>query len=386
VNNGSIKLANIFGIRIGVNASWFVVLGLFILILSSEFQQTVNASETVSYLTAVFAVFLFFLSVVLHELGHALVARRNGIGISGIDLWFFGGVAKMERDTDSPGVEFRVSAAGPAVTLLIVAICVPIVVAIYGSQVLFDIAFLKEGVSASPAAVLVSWLAMINTVLFAFNMIPAFPLDGGRIARAVVWKITGDRFKATKVAATVGQGFGYLLMALGVSFIFTSGISSGLWWLVLGFFLNQSARSATLQNAVSQKVAAISVDDVMERDPFTVPEDTTVDRAQEEYFFRYRWPWFPVVDRSHRIVGLIDEHQVRDASQQAALVKDLMIPVDKEWLIKASEPVENAFGSERLRSFGTLLAVDSDGVLKGLLTTKHIRRVFESIANIKPTE
>ena len=132
--SGSIKLARIFGIRIGVDASWFLVLFFFIFIVSGSFKNALDTSDTVAYGTAVVSVLLFFVSLVLHELGHALVARRSGIEITGIDLWFFGGVAKLSRDTKSPGEEFKVAIAGPLVTLVIVGICVGIGVALYGQN------------------------------------------------------------------------------------------------------------------------------------------------------------------------------------------------------------------------------------------------------------
>src|SRR3954451_19588970 len=180
-SGGSIQLMRIFGIRIGVNPSWFIVLFIFIFWLSSSFRQTMNASDTTAYAMAVAAALLFFFSLILHELGHAVVAQRNGIEIAGIDLCFFGGVARMSRDTDSPGVEFRVSAAGPAVTALIVAVCIGIGAILVGPNDFVDAARQQNDAASSPAVLLVSFLASINALVFVFNLIPAFPLDGGRI-------------------------------------------------------------------------------------------------------------------------------------------------------------------------------------------------------------
>jgi Zn-dependent protease len=181
----------VFGIRIGVNPSWFLVLFIFIFWLSGSFRATLNSSDTTAYATAVAAALLFFISLILHELGHALVAKRNGIEIAGIDLWFFGGIARMSRDTDSPGVEFRVSAAGPAVTLLVVLICFGIGALLVGPHDFLDSARLESDAASSPGVLLVSFLASINALVFLFNLIPAFPLDGGRIASAIVGKVTG---------------------------------------------------------------------------------------------------------------------------------------------------------------------------------------------------
>src|SRR5215208_7812698 len=162
-------------------------------------SASVSGSRNTAYAVAVAGAVLFFASIVLHELGHAVVARRNGIAIAGIDLWFFGGIAKMEREADSPGEEFRVAAAGPAVTIVIAGLAFAGAAALAQTHDFFDVATLSS-TDASPGLALLGWLFLINGVLFVFNLIPAFPLDGGRIARAIAWKITGDRNRATKVS------------------------------------------------------------------------------------------------------------------------------------------------------------------------------------------
>jgi Zn-dependent protease len=188
---GSIQLVRLFGIRIGVDSSWFVVLFFFIFLLSQSFRATLDSSDTVAYLTAVASALLFFASLILHELGHALVARRLGISISGIDLWFFGGLARMERDADSPATEFKIAVAGPLVTLAVVAACIAAGSGLAGWDQFRDAALLRAGAARSPAMLLLGWLATINIVLLVFNLVPGFPLDGGRIARAAAWRITG---------------------------------------------------------------------------------------------------------------------------------------------------------------------------------------------------
>ena len=212
----SLPLMRVFGIRIGVNLSWFLVLFLFVYWLSERFAHQLD-DQTKGFVAAVAATLLFFGSIVLHELGHALAARREGIAVSGIDLFFFGGVMKMSRDTSTPGGEFRVAAAGPLVTL-------------------WDRGRRHGGRrrarrlgrrSSTPrrstagwrlpsATLLVSFLVTMNFMLLVFNLLPAFPLDGGRIARAAAWKLTGDRARATRFAARIGEGFSWLMIGYGV--------------------------------------------------------------------------------------------------------------------------------------------------------------------------
>ena len=201
---GSIQIARVFGIRIGASPSWFVVLFVLIYLLSGYFTDLTEGTPTEGYLVAVAAVMLFFVSIVLHELGHALAARSQGIATHAIDLWFFGGIAKMSRDTETPGAEFKIAAAGPAVTAVICAICIGIGAAVADGGAL-EVMLLEDDAGVSPGVALLGFLALWNVALLIFNLIPAFPLDGGRIMRAAVWGATGDRHRATRLAGRIGD-------------------------------------------------------------------------------------------------------------------------------------------------------------------------------------
>src|ERR671915_229552 len=238
---GSIQLARVFGIRIGVDVSWFLVLFLIIYSLSDYYRDVATGSN--AFLLATVSALLFFLSILLHELGHAVVAIRNGIPISGIDLWLFGGVAKLERDTDSAGVEFRVAVAGPLVTLAIAALCFAGGILISSPDEVLDGAVYDSGVESQATAVL-GYLMSINIIVLLFNLIPGFPLDGGRIARAITWKITGDRNRATRFAAILGRGVGWILVAAGLYWALRGEAFNGIWLALIGWFLTQAARSA----------------------------------------------------------------------------------------------------------------------------------------------
>src|SRR5690242_64494 len=207
---GSIQLGRIFGIRIGVTTSWFVVLFLVIFVLSSSFRSVLHGSDTQAYGVAVGATLLFYFSLILHELGHALAARHEGIEVERIDLWFFGGMAQISRQPDTPGAEFRIAVAGPVVTLLVAGVCAAAASVIEGGSTFLDAAFLQTGASSSPYFLLLSFTAAMNVLLLAFNLVPAFPLDGGRIALATAWKVTGDRNRATRLSGRLGVGFAYL--------------------------------------------------------------------------------------------------------------------------------------------------------------------------------
>jgi Zn-dependent protease/CBS domain-containing protein len=374
----SIQLARIFGIRIGASPSWFVVLFVFIYLVSNRFRTILGGSVTEAYVVAVCAVMLFFFSLVLHELGHALVARRMGIGISGIDLWFFGGVAKMTRDTDSPGAEFKVAAAGPAVTLVIVAICLGLA-ALVSHGAALDVARLSD-TSVSPVVALLGFLISINVVLFLFNLVPAYPLDGGRLARALVWKLTGDRNRATRIAARIGEGFAYLIVGAGI-FLFASGSRlDGIWLAVLGWFIAQSARAAVASTAFTERLDGITVADIMDAQPVSMPATATVSQAQDEYFLRYRWDWFPVVDEQGRFLGVVREPRIEAeiaAGRPALAVAELVDSDDAEgWRVRSDSPLESLLGDEGLRDRGALMAVDAEGVLRGVVTIEQVRRAL----------
>jgi Zn-dependent protease/CBS domain-containing protein len=375
----SIQLARIFGIRIGASPSWFVVLFFFIYVVSDYFRGILGGSLTQAYVVAVCAVMLFFISLVLHELGHALVARRMGIGISGIDLWFFGGVAKMTRDTDSPGAEFKVAAAGPAVTLVIIAICLGLS-ALISKGAALDVARLSGDAVVSPVLALLGFLISINVFLFGFNLVPAYPLDGGRIARALIWKLTGDRNRATRIAARIGEGFAYLIIGVGI-FLFASGSRfNGIWLAVLGWFIAQSARAAVASTAFTERLDGITVADIMDAQPVSMPATATVSQAQDEYFLRYRWDWFPVVDEHGRFLGVVREPRIDAeiaAGRPALTVAELVDADDADgWRVRSDSPLESLLGDEGLRDRGALMAVDADGVLRGVVTIEQVRRAL----------
>ena len=375
----TIQLGRFFGIRFGVDVSWFIILFLIIFSLSSYYEDVAPGSN--AFVLATVSALLFFLSILLHELGHAVVAIRNGIPIEGIDLWMFGGVAKLARDTDSPGVEFRVAVAGPLVTLAIAGLCFGAGAAISSpSEVAESTRFTDDVVGASTAVL--GYLASINIILLAFNLIPGFPLDGGRIARAIAWKITGDRNKATRFAGMLGRGFGYLMIAGGVLALITGfGFVTGIWFVFIGFFLAQAAGSAVAQARFSDRIGDIRVSDVMDAEPVAIPEAYTLDRAEQEFFLRYGWPWFPVVDSRGRLVGVVAREAVTsvpESERHTRPVTSVMARDDAGSGLRArlEDPLENLLGNDGLSRLGAVMAVDDSGVLRGIVTVDAVRRAL----------
>jgi Zn-dependent protease len=379
----SIQLGRVFGIRIGVDFSWFLVLFLIIWQLSGYYDDVAPGSN--AFLLAVISALLFFLSILLHELGHAWVAIRNGIPILGIDLWMFGGVAKLGRDADSAGVEFRVAVGGPAVTVLIAAVCFGLSALVSSTSDALHSSQFDPNVTGSTTAVL-GYLTSINVLLLAFNLIPAFPLDGGRIARAIAWKITGDRTKATRFAATLGRIGGYAMIGVGAyMWLAQDAQVTGIWLAFVGYFLANAARSAELQAAFAGRIEHIRVADVMDADPVAIQEGSTVDDAEHSYFLRYGWPWFPVVDASGRLVGVVSREAVESVpidERSARPVSSVMARDDGSsgLRVQLEEPLESLLGQEGLTRLGAIMAVDGEGVLRGVVTVDAVRRALQGAA------
>jgi Zn-dependent protease len=376
---GSVQLARVFGIRVGASPGWFIFLFLMIWWLSSLFQSALpHYSNTTTYAIAVVGALMFFLSIALHELGHAVVAQRNGIDVLGIDLWVFGGLAKLSRDSNSPGEEFRIAAAGPAVTLLLSLLALVGVRVASSADSVFDV--FGDNTTSTPLLALLTWLALVNAGLLIFNLVPGFPLDGGRIARAIAWKVTGDRHRATRMAGRLGQGFAYILIGLGIWLVTTGDTTDGIWMAILGWFLSQGARSAVVSSQFSERIDGVTAADLMDAEPVAVPEATTALAAQDEFFLRYRLPWFPVVDAAGRLIGLLREERVDGAvaAGQPTLTADELLDDgdEKAASVDRDTPLENLLGSEALRRFGALAVVDGDGRLCGLITLDRVRRAL----------
>lgn len=374
------------GIRVGVDYSWFLVLFLVIFWLSGDYREEVldgSSGDLEPYLLAVASALAFFGSILLHELGHALVALRRGIKISEITLWLFGGIARMSRDSDSPGTEFKIAVAGPVVTLAIAAVSVAIGIAAGGADELWQSTKAMLGdkdAEASGGLALLGWLAAINVFVLLFNLIPAFPLDGGRIARAIAWRVSGNRDRATRLAATLGQGFAYSFIGLGALLLVTGRVLLGIWLAVIGFILGQSARGHAVQSEVSRRIASIRVADVMDAEPVAIPEDTSVERALDEFFLRYRWPWFPVVDAAQRLLGLIERDAADSIPEPSRASHRVGEVVDAGGVaslsVRDDAPLESLLGNADLRRLGGLPAVDADGHLRGVITAQQVSRAL----------
>jgi Zn-dependent protease len=381
-----ITLFHVRGIRIAVDWSWFFVLFLVIFWLSQFYGNVLgeSGSSSTPFLLAVLSAFGFFGSIVLHELGHAMVALRNGIGISSIQLWIFGGMARMSRESDSPRTEFEVAVAGPLVTLAIVVVLTAIGIGAAGAEGFRKAVLIESDSGVSGLLAMVGWLATINLLVLVFNLLPAFPMDGGRIVRAIAWWRTGDRASATRFAARLGRVFAYLFIGAGLLMVFEGFVFGGIWLALIGFVVNGSARAATAQTAITSGISKLSVADVMDREPVVISDQLTVEQALDEYFLRYRWPWFPVVDAAHRFLGLVvrdKADEVPETSRTTSLVSDVLERDDGTFQVRDDAPLDTLLANRSLRRFGAVFAVDAEGKLSGVITAEQVGRALRDAAS-----
>jgi Zn-dependent protease len=383
LGGGSITLFHFRGIRVSVDWSWFIVLFLVILYMTNFFEGLLGEGGTTPFLFGLLSAVGFFGSILLHEFGHAVVAMRNGIGISGIQLWIFGGMARMDREADSPGTELKVALAGPAVTLAIVVVLALIGAGTVGWTEFREAALQETRSNASGVIALIAWLVTINALVLVFNLLPAYPMDGGRVARAIAWSRSGDRTSATRFAANLGRLFGYAFIGGGIVLAVSGYAFTGIWLALVGMVINGSARGATMQTAISDRIGDVRVADVMDREPVTIPGDLSVERALDEYFLRYRWPWFPVVDAAHRFLGLIERDkadEVPEIERAGSHVCDL-VDHDIGLFVRDDTPLDSLLANQNLRRLGALMAVDAEGRLSGVVTIEQVGRALRDASS-----
>jgi Zn-dependent protease len=362
---GDFELGRIAGIRIGINWSWLVVFALIVWTLAATVfpNQNPGLSDSTYLAMAVVAGLLFFGSLLLHELGHALVARREGMEIEGITLWLFGGVAKFKVMFPSAGAEFRIAIAGPLVSLAIGVLFILVSAAMGLPQEVDGIAF---------------WLGSINVLLLLFNLLPALPLDGGRVLRSALWSAKRDFAWATRVAAEIGRGFAYLLIGVGLAQIIFLSQFSGAWLAFMGWFLLQAAGAEARYLATRQALGGLRVRDLMVREPVTVQPDLTLGEFMDEVVWNRRYTTYPVVEDG-RVLGLIPFRRVAEiprAEWDRRRVRDCLLPREQVPLFREDEDLVEALAKLGDTEVRRGLVLDGER-LAGLLSISDLVRALE---------
>ena len=363
--NPTIQLGRVAGIRIGVNWSWLIVFALIVWSLAAAVfpSQNPGLSDGEYLAMAVVAAVLFFVSLLLHELGHALQARRDGVEIEGINLWLFGGVAQFKGDFPSASAEFRIAIAGPLVSLVL--------------GVLFVLVAVVAGLPNAVDGV-VAWLGFANLILLAFNLLPALPLDGGRMLRSALWYFRADLQWATWVASGVGRGFGFLLVGLGLFMLIAEGTFSGAWLAFVGWFLLQAATAEARYVATKQALDGLRVRDLMIREPVTVTADLTLGQFMDDVASSRRYTTYPVLEHG-RPIGLLAFRSVASVPREewnTRRVRDAMVPFEEVPQLTEAEPAIDALAELSSSDVNRGLVVHDDR-LAGFLSITDLARALE---------
>jgi Zn-dependent protease/CBS domain-containing protein len=364
VSNG-LELGRVAGIRISIHWSWLVVFVLITWTLADSVfpNQNPGLSDTTYVVMALVAAALFFASLLLHELGHAIQARREGMVIEGITLWLFGGIAQFRGMFPSAGAEFRIAIAGPLVSLAIGVVFVAGAVAL-----------------GLPRAVdgVVTWLGMINLILLVFNLIPALPLDGGRVLRSALWARSGNIATATRTSARIARGFAYLLIAAGLAEVVLLGSFSGIWLAFLGWFLLSAAAGEVQALAARQALGGLRVSDLMVRHPATVSQDMSLGSFMDHVVSPRRFTTYPVTDNGH-VVGLLPFGCVAEVPRSAwdeRSVRDCMLRLDQVPVLAPDDRLTDVVDQFGENNINRALVVE-DGHLAGLLSITDVARALE---------
>jgi Zn-dependent protease len=360
-SHAAVKVARVFGIPVFVHASWLVIFFLVAWTLATGYfpERHPDLSRTAYWARGLVTSLLFFVSILLHELGHAAVAVRHGIPIRSITLFIFGGVARLARDPQDGGTELKIAVAGPAVSLALAAL--------FYAVTRLDPA---GGIGGSVARS----LAEINVLVAAFNLVPAFPLDGGRLLRGLLWKPAG-KGRATRAAAGAGTAFAYVMMGAGALTIFLGQGVSGAWYVLIGWFLREAASGAYRDVRLDEALAGVTVGDAMLRGFATLPAGLSLAEAAREHFLRTGYGGYPVLRADH-VIGLLTLRDVLKRSpvdRETTSVQAAMTPLTPAIVAAPEDSLLKAAGQMAEAGTGRLLVMEG-GRLTGLLTLQSVLR------------
>lgn len=358
-----IKLFNLLGFEVRVDASWIVIAILIAWSLSTglfPFHYR-NLSIQTYWLMGILGAVGLFLSIILHEFCHSLVARRYGIPMKGITLFIFGGVAEMGDEPSSAKAEFMMAAAGPLSSILI-------------ALVFYGMYAAGTGTLAEPISGVIEYLAYINAILAAFNLVPAFPLDGGRILRSILWGLKKDLRWATRISAGIGSAFGVLLIVLGVFHILRGDFIGGMWWFLIGMFVQGAAKASYQQLLTRRALEGEPVQRFMRPNPVTVSPSITLRQLVEDYIYRYHFKMFPVVEGPDRLVGCIATKQVKSVPREdwsGTTVKEVATPCSGGNTIAPDADAMEAMSMMKQGDLSRLMVAE-DSHLVGVITLKDL--------------
>src|SRR3972149_8364280 len=364
----SIKLFKVFGIEIRLDYSWFIIFALFAYYFGFIYFPSVlpGLNTGLLALITIVTVIIVFISLLIHEMSHSLVARRQGTNVERITLYLFGGMSQIEKEPETPYSEFVMAVAGPAASFVIAAI--------FGIIWFFtrSITLVSEPVK---------YLAFINIALGVFNILPGYPLDGGRILRSIIWKTTGNLQRATFIASTVGRVIGFMIIATGILFIFTGNFLNGIWLAFIGWFLQSSAQMGYRQLIFETSIKGIKVRDVMNENIVDVTKNTTLQDLVDDYFMKYRFGRFPVIEneKTKKLIGVISLHDVKGIPKEEWMeVKagDIVKRISENEKVDATMELSDAIKQTGKNDLGHLVVMSGDRS-RGIITKSDVMRFIK---------
>ena len=358
--SGGFRLGRLLGIPVVVHSSWFIALFVLSWSLALAYypEQARGLSSGTYWWMGIISALLLFASVLVHELAHALVARRYGVRTRSITLFMFGGVAQIAAEPPTADAELAIAAAGPAMSYVLAG--------------LFWV--LDRAVSGTALGAIIGYLAFINAILATFNLIPGFPLDGGRVLRAMLWRRSGDLERATRIAAQSGRVVAMIFIGLGLVQLFRGSFVGGLWLMLIGWFLESAAQAGYEQVLLRRALGGVRVGDIMTRDLHTIDPSLTVEEAIADFFIPLKHGGFPVVygDRLVGVVTLQDVRGVPAEGRRERRVREVMTPQANLKTVRPTTTAYEAFMRLGQEQIGRLLVVDDGGSLVGIITRSDL--------------
>jgi len=373
----NLYVGKIKGITIELNSSWFVVVILVSFVFSNFYLPFFYPewSSAAYWSVGVCIALLLYASILLHELSHSLVAQKYGINVDKITLFIFGGLAHLSRDAKTPDHELRISAAGPLASL-------GLFIGFRAVYVVFS-----GIIPIEPVAAIGLFVSNLNLVIAAFNSVPAMPLDGGRILRALIWKYSGSRNRGTKIASIAGGVFSNLLIFFGIIFIVQGNMLNGVWLCMIGLFLGQSSRFQAQNIKLEKLFHGMTVRNLMTTDIISVSPGMTVDQVIRGFFYNYKHPCFPVIDKGE-ILGLLTVHSLKNVHRDEinrVRVEQIYLPLDTSFTISPDEEMVNVLQMIMRNPLGRFLAIE-DGRLSGIISKTDILKYISIHQDIQLDE